>query len=161
MHIGLLRHGIAEPERDSDYERALTPEGHQDLERVLDVLQGWSWRPGAVLHSPLVRTTETAWHVHARWPEVPLVPTDALALGFFDAILQAAARHPDPILVGHEPTMGNLTARLMGAPSGAIRFERGSFALLEVDRLPTSRPARLLLYLAPQAVPLARTAPVS
>lgn len=154
MRIGLLRHGIAEPEQDADFERALTDEGRLDLERVLDVLAGWHWRPGAILHSPLVRTTQTADHVSMRHPDVPVLPVDALALGFYDAILQAAARHAEPLLVGHEPTLGNLTGRLLGAPTGAVRFERGGFALVDVDRLPPTRPARLLLFLPPQSVPI-------
>jgi phosphohistidine phosphatase len=154
LRIGLLRHGIAESDAqaDSDFERQLTEEGRLDIERVLDVLAGWSWQPGAILHSPLVRTTQTADHVSARYPAIPVVPTDALALGFFDAILQAASRHEEPLLVGHEPTMGNLTGRLLGAPTGAVRFERGGFALVDVDRLPPTRPARLLLFLPPQSV---------
>lgn len=154
MRIGLLRHGIAEPEADSDFERQLTEEGRADLERVLDVLAGWSWRPGAILHSPLVRTTQTADHVAMRYPDIPLIPTDALALGFFDAILQAAARHPEPLLIGHEPTMGNLMGRLLGAPTGAVRFERGGFGLIEVDRLPPTHPARLLLFAPSQFLDL-------
>jgi phosphohistidine phosphatase len=154
VRIGLLRHGIAEAEADSDFDRQLTEEGHFDLERVLDTLAGWGWRPGSILHSPLLRTTQTADHVAMRHPEVAVVPVDALALGFFDAILQAAARHPEPLLVGHEPTMGNLTGRLIGAPTGALRFERGGFALVDVDRLPPTRPARLLLFLPPQSAGL-------
>ena len=152
MRIGLLRHGIAEDHAATDFDRALTEAGHLDLERVLDVLGGWRWRPGAILYSPLVRTVETAEHCAARWPEVPILAVDALALGFVDAILHAAAAHVDPLLVGHEPTMGNLCGRLIGAPTGAIRFERGGFALLDVDRIPTTRPARLLLFLSPQSV---------
>ncbi len=154
MRIGLLRHGIAEVDADSDFDRQLTEDGHTDLERVLDVLAGWNWRPGAILHSPLIRTTQTADHVSGRHPGVPVYPTDALALGFFDAILQAAARHQDPLLIGHEPTMGNLTGRLLGAPTGAVRFERGCFALIDVDRLPPTRPARLLLFLPSQGLSL-------
>jgi phosphohistidine phosphatase len=152
MRIGLLRHGIAADEAASDFERELTSEGWIELDRLLNTLVHTPWRPGAILHSPAVRTTQTALAVHSRFPTLPLLPTDALALPSLERILQEAARHPDPLLVGHEPTMGNLCARLLGAPTGGIRFERAGFALIEVDRLPATRPARLLTFVSPSWV---------
>lgn len=149
MRIGLLRHGIAADAAPSDFERELTAEGWTELEHLLDTLVRTPWRPGAILHSPAVRTTQTAFAVHARFPMIPLLDVDALALPSLERILQEAARHSDPLLVGHEPTMGNLCARLLGAPTGGIRFERAGFALLELDRLPATRPARLLTFVSP------------
>ena len=152
MRIALLRHGIAEDESTTDFDRALTEAGWLELERVLDALTHAGWAPGTILHSPYVRTTQTAASVHARFPHVPCIATDALAIGLLDPIMMAASRHVDPLLVGHEPTMGNLCGRQLGAPTGAIRFERAGFALLEVDRLPATRPARLLSFLSPMWV---------
>ena len=149
MRIALLRHGIAGSGAGADFDRELTSEGWLQLEQVLDGLQRAGWSPGAILHSPFVRTTQTAACVHARFPDVPLLTADELALPSLDAITMVAARHRDPLLVGHEPTLGNLCARLLGAPSGGVRFERAGFALLEVDRLPATRPARLLAFFAP------------
>ncbi|MES2640126.1 MAG: histidine phosphatase family protein [Myxococcota bacterium] len=150
MRISLLRHGIAEDFAATDFDRELTQEGWTQLENVLDALIATGWAPGTILHSPLIRTTQTAASVHARFPHIPCVALDALALGSVDPILMGASRHPDPLLVGHEPTLGNLCGRLLGAPTGAIRFERAGFAHLEVDRLPTTRPARLLAFLPPE-----------
>jgi phosphohistidine phosphatase len=149
VKISLLRHGIAEDFAATDFDRALTAEGEQQLERLLDEVVATGWAPGAVLHSPYLRTTQTAEAVHARFPEVERLAVDDLAIGSMDAILRAASRHPDPLLVGHEPTLGNLCARLLGAPSGAVRFERAGLAVLDVDRIPTTRPARLLAFLSP------------
>ena len=149
MRIALLRHGIAGPGTGSDFDRELTSEGWHQLEDLVDRLDRVGWAPGSILHSPFVRTTQTASVLAARFPEVTVRPMAELALHDLDDILMIAARHPDPILVGHEPTMGNLCARLLGAPTGGIRFERAGFALLEVDRLPATRPARLLAFLSP------------
>jgi phosphohistidine phosphatase len=149
MRIALLRHGIAGAGSGADFDRELTSEGWLELEQVLDGLQRARFAPGAILHSPFVRTTQTAASAHARYPDVPLLAVDELALPSLEAITMVAARHPDPLLVGHEPTLGNLCARLLGAPSGGVRFERAGFALLEVDRLPATRPARLLAFFAP------------
>lgn len=149
MRIALLRHGIAGPGQGADFDRELTSEGWHQLEDLLDRLTRTPWRPGSILHSPFVRTTQTASAVSARFPEVVSRPVPELALHDLDEILMVAARHPDPLLVGHEPTMGHLCAKLLGAPTGGIRFERAGFALLEADRLPTTRPARLLAFFAP------------
>ncbi len=149
MRISLLRHGIAQASAATDFDRELTQEGWLQLENVLDTLIAGGWAPGSILHSPLVRTSQTAASVHARFPHVPCIALDALALGSIDPILMACSRRQDPLLVGHEPTMGDLCGRLLGAPTGAVRFERAGFALLEVDRLPTTRPARLLAFLPP------------
>ncbi|MFZ5476015.1 MAG: SixA phosphatase family protein [Myxococcota bacterium] len=147
-----MRHGIAEDVAESDFDRALTPEGTQQLERLLDEIVRTGWSPGSILHSPYLRTTQTAEAVQARYPAVPRHAVDDIALGSMDAILRAASRFPDPLIVGHEPTLGNLCARLLGAPTGAVRFDRAGFAVLDVDRIPTTRPARLVVFLAPQWV---------
>ncbi len=149
MRIALLRHGIAGAGSGADFDRELTSDGWLQLENVLDGLVRAGWAPGAILHSPFVRTSQTAASVHARFPEVPCVSVDELALPSIEPILMVAARYPDPLLVGHEPTLGNLCARLLGAPTGGIRFERAGFALVEVDRLPATRPARLLAFVSP------------
>jgi phosphohistidine phosphatase len=152
MRIGMLRHGIAEATAATDFDRALTREGWVQLECVLDAITRTGWAPGTILHSPLVRTVETASSVSARFPAVPCLALDALAIGSLEPILMACARHPDPLLVGHEPTLGNLCARLLGAPSGSIRFDRAGFALVEVDRIPATRPARMVAFLPPDWV---------
>ena len=153
MYVSLLRHGIAQDTASTDFDRTLTREGREQLEHVLDTLVHIGWAPGSILHSPYVRTSETAEAVHARFPSVARVPVDELAVGAIDGILRACARHPDPLLVGHEPTMGLLCGRLIGAPTDAIRFERAGFAVLDVDRLPTTRPARLVVFMPPHWVP--------
>jgi phosphohistidine phosphatase SixA len=50
--------------------------------------------------------------------------------------------------VGHEPLLGQFGARLIGAHS--LPLDRAGFALFEVDRLPTTRPARLLVQISPR-----------
>lgn len=153
MYISMLRHGIAEDEAATDFDRALTPEGCVQLQGVFRHLVAVGWAPGSILHSPYVRTHETAQIARGFYPRVPVKELDDLAIGSIDGILRACAEHPDPLLVGHEPTLGNLCGRLVGAPAGAIRFERAGFAMVDVDRLPTTRPARMIAFFAPGWVP--------
>jgi phosphohistidine phosphatase len=150
MRLALLRHGIAFDHAATDFDRALTPEGIDEVLRVAEDLAGLGWRPGVILHSPLVRAEQTATLVREVFPDVPLVVTSALAEGEPDAMLRATAGRADPLLVGHEPSMGALASLLVGGRMGSIRMERAGFALFEVDGLPPRRPGRLLLFLPPR-----------
>lgn len=148
MRLALLRHGIAEDEAVSDHERHLTTQGALEVERLVYTLRHQGWAPGVILHSPLVRTTETAAIVHRHYPGVERRAEPVVAHGSLDAILELAAHHPDPVLVGHQPTMGRLAARIIGAAPGSLPLERGAFALFEVD-LPLLRAGRLVLFTPP------------
>lgn len=149
MRLALLRHATAEPPLVADFDRRLTRAGAHELEALLDVLVASGWSPGVILHSPMARTTETAEAVHARFPSVAMEATAAILDGYIDPIFRACAGRTDPLLVGHEPTMGRLCARLIGAPLSTMPFERAGFALLEVDRLPSTAPAHLVAFLSP------------
>ncbi len=147
MQIALLRHGIARDVAATDRDRALTAEGRAQIERVIARAASSGWRPGCILHSPYARTTESARVAHARFPDVGVWPIDELAGGTPAEVLHVVARFDDPLLVGHHPTIGEIAARLLGAPAGALPFGRATFAWLDVDRLPATRPARLLAFL--------------
>jgi phosphohistidine phosphatase len=149
MRLALLRHATAEPPHADDFARRLTRVGERELDALLDVLVASGWSPGIILHSPALRTWQTAQAVHARFPSVPMEPCEALWHGHTEGIFRAAAGRPNPLLVGHEPTMGRLCARLVGAPLDSMPFERAGFALLDVDRLPSLTPAKLLAFLSP------------
>ena len=149
MRLTLLRHGIAEDHAATDFDRALTAVGAAQLERVLDGLCAGGWVPGAILHSPLVRTTQTAAAVARRFPRVPIVAVSELAEDDLGAILHAASPWVEPLLVGHQPTLGELLAELIGASPGTTALPRAGVAMLEVDRLPPRRRAQLLAFLPP------------
>lgn len=152
MTLTLLRHGIAEAAARSDYDRRLTHEGRRELENLLDAVIATGWKPGIILHSPLVRTTETAAVVAARFPRITSVPVDVIAYGVHDRILDACVGLPDPLVVGHEPTMGELAGLLLNGGADAMPFERGGMAIFELDKLPLTRPARLVAFLSPRLV---------
>jgi len=153
MRIGLFRHGVAEDVARSDFDRRLTPGGAAEVLRMAEVMRRAGYRPATILHSPLVRTTQTAALLHERFPEARKVELEALAWPDLDEILRFCAGIPDPLLVGHEPTLGRLCGRLIGAPDGATPMERAGFVLVDVDRIPTTRPGRLRLFLHPAVAP--------
>src|SRR5439155_20834637 len=73
-----------------------------------------------VLTSPLVRTRQTAEIVAAAFePKPPIVSIESLAPGGSQAAvlsdLEKQSRRTRIALVGHEPSIGHLAARLAGA----------------------------------------------
>ncbi len=149
MLLSLLRHGTADANA-WDHGRRLTAVGRAEVELIAGGLVRAGFRPGIILASPLLRAQETARIVAHHFPEVPLVTQELLAAGSAESLMWIAADQQDPMLVGHEPTLGMLAARLMGAPMNALPMERAGIAVFEVDRLPATRPARLLLWSSPK-----------
>jgi phosphohistidine phosphatase len=171
--ILLLRHGIAEersPDR-ADGRRALTPAGRRRTAAVLERAVAIGLRVDRLITSPLLRARQTA--------EI------ALATGLTPAVELATALEPggDPLpflplwlaggpvadwgdgprarrvaLVGHEPDLGELAARLIGAPAGSISLRKAGLALLEHPDAPVSLPQApggewlLRLLLTPRAL---------
>jgi phosphohistidine phosphatase len=155
MRIGLFRHGVAEDTARTDFDRRLTPAGRAEVARVAELIYRAGYRPGCILHSPLVRAVQTAEVIGERFPEVVLREAEVLAWPQLDAILHACAGLKDPLLVGHEPILGRLVGKLIGAPDGATPLERAGFALVDVDRLPTTRPGMLRAFIHPAVAPSA------
>jgi len=133
----LLRHGIAEErsEQRPDAQRALTAAGVRRTTAVLERAVSLGLGAPRLLASPLVRARQTAEIALA----VGLAPALELAQGLEPEgdplpLLQAWLACPPVgrlVLVGHEPDLGNLAARLLGAPVGSIVLRKAGLALLE------------------------------
>lgn len=146
----LVRHALAAPRglRCSDDERPLTPEGREQAQRTGEALRGLISADVQILCSPKRRAHETAEAVAAGLgPDVR--PESWVYLRGDhepDEILRALAppRTDCLILVGHEPDMGRLLARLLDpAWRGTIPFPPGGYARVEVDAIPPAREGRL------------------
>lgn len=169
----LLRHGIAE-EREAgrdDAERALTEAGRRRTRAVLEKAVALGLAAERLIASPLLRARQTAELAVAAGLAPSLELATALAPAgdpspLLTAWLQAAA---DPAaaqvrrslaLVGHEPDLGDLGARLIGARSGALQLRKAGLALLEwqidalvpgsVSAAPAAGQWQLRLLLAPR-----------
>jgi phosphohistidine phosphatase len=76
-------------------------------------------------------------------------PAEALALiAKYAAAPRGASRLA---LVGHEPDLGELAARLLGA-KGVIEFKKGAVCRLDVDRAMPAGPATLRWFLPPRVL---------
>jgi phosphohistidine phosphatase len=166
----LLRHGIAEDrsEERPDGLRALTPAGRRRTTAVLERAVALGLAVDRLVSSPLVRARQTAelalgaglapslelatalepgadpLPLLARWlastPTAGAPPAGTDPPPAANSPGAAGARSLRLALVGHEPDLGDLAARLLGAPSGSIALRKAGLAVLV---LPRSAQARL------------------
>jgi phosphohistidine phosphatase len=146
----LVRHGLAEQRGDAwpdDARRPLTEEGIARMRKAARGLARLDVAIDIVLTSPLVRAKQTAEILAgAIDPKPPLVAVESLSPdGSYAAVvadLEKHARKTRVALVGHEPSIGELAARLIGSRH-AIEFKKGAVCRIDVDALPPSGPGDL------------------
>jgi phosphohistidine phosphatase len=139
MKLTIIRHAIAVPagtEGIPDDERPLTRKGRRRFEEIASGLAEVCERPDVLLTSPLPRAAETAEIAAQAWGGLTPVSEPALAQDSVDQILAVLARQPPEqhvAVVGHEPTVSALLARLLGSGSaGRLAFRKGGVAHLDV-----------------------------
>ena len=143
MRLIVIRHARAK-ERDAsawpdDTQRPLTKGGRRDFARLAERLPSWIEPPDAVLSSAWVRAWDTAALLcnETGWPDAvrePSLETEGGAAAV-EALLRALGSRRDQsalAIVGHEPVLGQLVARLLGG-AAQVEFRKGAVALLEVD----------------------------
>ena len=157
VELYLIRHGLAAQRGDGypdDTKRPLTPRGVERLQQEAEGLVELDVTFDVILTSPLVRTRQTADILAAAWPSRPtVVNIDALVPGgSHTAIMDELAKHARRnriALVGHEPGIGELAARLIGARK-PIGFKKGAICRIDVQALPPTGPGQLRWFLAPK-----------
>ena len=163
LELYLVRHAIAAergPDYPDDEQRPLTPEGAAKWRRSVAGLRKFGLILDVVITSPLVRAHETAEALAAGLkPKPKLVVAEVLSPGRKPAAVLAEiakyagmARGPSRLaLVGHEPDLGELAARLLGA-KGAIEFKKGAVCRIDLDRAMPGGPGTLGLLLPPRVL---------
>jgi len=155
----LIRHGIAEERGDAwpdDAKRPLSEDGierFQKSARGLARLDVWI---DVVLTSPLVRARQTADIVASAFdPRPSIITVESLAPGGSYASLLADlekhGRKTRIALVGHEPGIGELGARLIGSRH-SFEFKKGAVCRIDVDEIPPGGPGDLRWFLTPKVM---------
>jgi phosphohistidine phosphatase len=152
-----VRHGLAEERGDAwpdDTKRPLTEEGMSRLRKAVRGLAGMGVSIDVVLTSPLVRARQTADIVAGGLdPRPSIVSVDSLApAGSYAAVLADLEKHARKCrlaLVGHEPMLGELAARLIGSRH-PIEFKKGGVCRIDVEDLPPAGPGDLRWLLTPK-----------
>jgi phosphohistidine phosphatase len=153
----LIRHAIAAERGDAwpdDSKRPLTEDGIARMRKAARGLSRMDVTIDIVLTSPLVRARQTADIVATALDARPsVVNIESLAPGAAYASLVADlekhARKPRIALVGHEPGIGELAARLIGSRH-AIQFKKGAICRIDVDEIPPAGPGDLRWFLTPR-----------
>jgi phosphohistidine phosphatase len=135
VDVFILRHGKAEDAgHGTDASRRLTKKGHDEVVAIADWMAGQGLAFDLIAASPLVRAQETAAIV-AEVLETPerLVTWKILVPGGNpDTVCHELSRHADAgtvLLVGHEPLLSSLIARIIAGESGAgIIMTKGALA---------------------------------
>jgi phosphohistidine phosphatase len=160
IELYLVRHAIAAergPKYPDDRLRPLTPGGSKRFAASVSGLIEMDVAIDFVLTSPLVRARDTAMLLAAGLKPKPAVSeTEALAPGgrpqaINEAIKTHAKKYRRLALVGHEPDLGELAARLLGA-RGAVEFKKGGVCLIECDGATPTGPGTLRWLLTPKAL---------
>jgi phosphohistidine phosphatase len=139
MQLLVIRHGIA-VERGTpgipDEDRPLTPEGEEKFAEAAKGLAGLVARPDALLTSPLLRAKQTAALAAAAWGRIDPEETPALAGGTFEeqaTVLDRYRGDATVAVVGHEPHLSALLARLLGSRhDDRVAFRKGGAALVDI-----------------------------
>ncbi len=161
IEIYIVRHAVAGergPSYPDDRLRPLTDEGIARFRQAVRGLAAINVTVDLVLTSPLVRALQTAELLVAGLPGHPRMDTlDALAPGgrvalIMEAIAQRSRQRQNRIaLVGHEPDLGELAARLLAA-RGSIQFKKGAVCCIELQGRLAGGPGTLLWHLPPRVL---------
>lgn len=127
MDLILWRHAEAEVQREGqdDLERCLTAKGQRQARRMAAWLDQQLPEGTRILVSPAVRTQQTVEPLQRRYKTVPQLAPDRGA----DELL-AAARWPGAaetvLVVGHQPTLGIVAARLLSGVDQPWSVKKGA-----------------------------------
>lgn len=159
LELYLIRHGIAAARGDDypdDSKRPLTGNGITRLKREAKALEALGVAFDQIIASPLTRTKQTADILAESMKSKPPIATiDALApAGTPSAVVQELAKYSRKAsiaLVGHEPNLGELAAKLIGARL-PIEFKKGAICRIDFEVLPPKGVGRLRWFMPPKVL---------
>ena len=163
FELYLIRHGLAEERGDAwpdDGKRPLTEDGMESMRKEARGLARLGVVLDVVLSSPLVRARQTAELVAGGLePRPPIINVESLTPdGSYAAVvadLEKHARKRRIALVGHEPAIGELAARLIGSRH-SFEFKKGAVCRIDVEAIPPSGPGNLRWLLTPKVLKAVR-----
>jgi phosphohistidine phosphatase len=157
LELYLIRHGVAAERGDDfpdDSKRPLTHAGISRLKKEAKALEALGVAFDHIITSPLVRTRQTADVFAETLKTKPsLSQSDALApAGTSTAVIQELGKHMRKAriaLVGHEPNIGELAARLIGARM-PLEFKKGAICRIDFEVFPPKGIGQLQWFVTPR-----------
>jgi phosphohistidine phosphatase len=158
MKALLVRHAAAIPRGTPgilDDERPLTSSGAIRFRAAARGLARVAPRPDVLLTSPLPRAQATAEIAARAFKGIEPRIEPALADQGVEGIVAALKTHPHDAtvaLVGHEPMLGALLARMLGSMQAErLAFKKGGAALVDLADGPSAA-GRLIWFLDPRTL---------
>jgi phosphohistidine phosphatase len=157
LELYLIRHGLA-AERGEDYpddsKRPLTSHGIARLRKEAKALEALGVGIDHIITSPLTRTKQTAEVFAETLKSKPSMSSaDSLApAGTAAAVIQELGKHMRKgriALVGHEPNLGELAARLIGARL-PLEFKKGAICRIDFEVFPPKGAGQLRWFVTPR-----------
>jgi phosphohistidine phosphatase len=118
MNLILWRHAEAEDTAANDLARQLTARGRKQAQASAKWLRARLPDDAVILASPATRTVQTAESLTDQYRVVREIAPDASATDVLKAAGWPDGIAPTVVIVGHQPTLGHVVARLL-ADSGA------------------------------------------
>jgi len=160
FELYIMRHGLAVARGNvgfaDDAKRPLQPEGKEKMREIADGLKRVGLELDWVVSSPLVRAEETAKIIAESLASSAAVDIcDAMRPGgSHEEVIAFLAKRPGRtrvLVVGHEPDLSELAARLIGAGSHAnLGFKKGGCCMISFEEFPPRGPGRLEWWLTPR-----------
>jgi phosphohistidine phosphatase len=156
VRLLIVRHASAVPSGTpgiADDDRPLTPRGRARFRTAAEGLVRIAHRPDVLLTSPLPRARATAEIAAGAFGRLEPTVEPALAHGSVADVVSALARQPPDAtiaIVGHEPVVSALLARLLGAGrADGFPFKKGGCAFVDLPGGPQAS-GRLIWFVKPR-----------
>src|SRR5258708_1050473 len=154
MNLFILRHGLAvEPgtgRHAKDSERPLTPKGERKLWKIAEAIEALEISVDWILSSPYVRARQTAeiiaeaLDLRKRLELTETLTPAGSAKKLIDLLSERKPSPDDVLLVGHEPYLSELIARLIsGGTNVSMTMKKGGLCKLTADSVEDDRCATL------------------
>ncbi len=127
MYLILWRHAEAEdaPEGGDDLARELTARGEREAARMGAWLDRTLPEGARILSSPALRCEQTARALGRKFKTEPALAPDRSVDDLLAAAKWPGSRQP-VVIVGHQPTLGQTVARLIGIAEGSCPVRKGA-----------------------------------
>lgn len=132
MDLILWRHAEAHQLREDqpfdaelDLQRALTPKGERQAQRMAQWLNQRLAESTRILVSPAQRTQQTAQALERPFRTVPALAPDGSVHGLLQAVRWPDAAEP-VLVIGHQPTLGLVASHLLAGQAQAWAVKKAA-----------------------------------
>lgn len=149
MNLLLWRHAEAVDASANDLQRALTAYGQQQAQIIAHWLKPRLHRDTKILVSPALRTQQTVRALSNHYQTVEQLAPGATVANMLTSI-QHAGEHHTLIMVGHQPTLGQLASFLMTGHESSWNIQKGALWWFVVRRPEDFKQTMLHTVLSPE-----------